>query len=196
MNNFEYHIDEKDQISYVNAAWIDFSKENQAKHLSLPEILGRSLWANINNRETEAVYQIILNNVRKKGIEFVIPFRADSPDKRRFVELHISPLENNSVRFNSILLDEESRSYVTMLDSSIKRKSGFIIICSWCKMVNVSRDHWIDIEAAVKFLNLFNSAPYPKLSHRICPGCHSRLRAEIINTRRVHSRQDDSLFVV
>ena len=55
MNNFEYHIDEKDQISYVNAAWIDFSKENQAKHLSLPEILGRSLWTNINNRARSSV---------------------------------------------------------------------------------------------------------------------------------------------
>ena len=196
MKNCEYHIDENDQITYVNEDWIDFSRENDAEHLSLHEVLGQSLWTNIDNRDTATIYQVILNNVRKKNIEFAIPFRADSPDKKRFMELRISPLENHGVGFNSILLDEEPRSYVTLLDSNIKRKSSFIIICSWCKMVNASREHWIDIEAAVKFLNLFNSEPYPKLSHRICPGCQSRLRTEIINTRKVHTNQDDSLFVV
>ena len=196
MINYEYNIDEYDKISYMNESWLDFSKANQAKNLTLPEVLGRSVWSYINNRETKAIYQIIVNNVRKGGIYFSFPFRADSPDKRRFMELHVSPIKDNGVCFNSVLLQEERRSYVTLLDSNIKRKSSFVIMCSWCKTVNVSREHWIDIEAAVKFLNLPKYAPYPKISHRICPACSSRLRTEIINTRRVNSQHDESLFVV
>lgn len=196
MINYEYNIDEYDKISYVNESWLDFSKANQAKNLSLLEVLGRSLWSCMKNHETEAVYQIIVNTVRKKGISITLPFRADSPDKRRFMELRISPLEENRIRFNSVLLDEEPRSSVTLLDSTIKRKSSFIIICSWCKMVNISKYHWIDIEAAVKFLNIFQSESYPKLSHRICPDCSSRLRKEIINAGDVKSSHDASMFVV
>lgn len=190
MKTFEYHINEYNQISYVNEAWLDFGKDNQAVNLSLSDVLGRSIWSYMQNRETEAIYQIIVNNVRKKGIDFALLFRADSPDKRRFMELRINPIENNGVRFNSVLLDEEPRSYVTLLDNNIRRKSSFIIICSWCKMVNVSREHWIDIEAAVKFLNLFKSDPYPRLSHHICPSCNNRLRTEIMNVGRMGAKHN------
>ena len=111
------------------------------------------------------------------------------------MELRINPLEDNGIRFNSVLLDEKSRSYITLLDSTIRRKSSFIILCSWCKMVNVAMDHWVDVEVAVKLLNIFKSGSYPKLSHRICPDCSSRLRTEIINTREVSSPHDANIFV-
>ena len=63
-------------------------------------------------------------------------------------------------------------------------------------MVKLSREQWIDIEAAVKFLDFFKSEPYPKLSHQICPRCYDHLRTELINSQHPQSSHNGKSFAI
>jgi len=180
MVTYEYHINEQDQISFVDNQWLRFARDNAAWHLTEQNILGQPIWSFISNKETEMIYQIIVNKVRKHDLEIKLPFRCDSPNIRRHMELHISPLKDNNVKFLSNLLEEEPQNYTPLLDPRVERAASFIIMCSWCKKVQTSEEDWVEVESAIKKLNLFGSFKLPKLSHGICPDCMSQIKSEIV----------------
>jgi hypothetical protein len=47
-------------------------------------------------------------------------------------------------------------------------------MCGWCKRVDVSA-RWLEVEAAVEALRLFDEETLPRISHGICPECESHL---------------------
>lgn len=174
---FIHRVDSNDIIVYVNDDWLSFAMENGAPHLSRDAVVGHSLWEFIEDMETRWITRTIMTKLRRSGATLTIPFRCDSPDMRRYMEMDLISMPNGGVEFICRLLKVERRSTVNLLKASTKRSEAVITMCSWCKKIRIGGDSWVEVEDAVRDLELFATSRLPQLSHGMCPSC-SRLFIE------------------
>ncbi len=175
---FMYQIDGDDRISRVSDAWIRFASENGAAALGRSEVIGRPLSEFITDLETRHLYRLIFDRVRESRTARTIPFRCDSPELRRFMELEIEPGPEGRLDLTGRLLREEARPPVAMLDAHHARSAEMLSICGWCKRVYTGPDpgDWCEVEEAVARMRLFDQTLLPQLSHVTCPACEWRAR--------------------
>jgi len=167
---FSYIIDANNLVTMVSKEWLRFAQENSATHLTQNSILGKPLFDFIADAETRHLYQMVINKVRRSGVSLTVPFRCDAPALRRFMQLVITPLQNQHLQFVGEILREEPRVPVLLLDNHSARSDQFLTICSWCKRVKVL-DNWLEVETAVSELGLFNDTLLPRLTHGMCQNC-------------------------
>lgn len=172
--DYVHRIDSDGRISFVNDAWLAFAEEN-----GWPEaerVLDSSLMPQIADRETRHIYQLLIDRVRRGGHEARFPYRCDSPDCRRLLEMRVSGLASGEVEFRSRVLRLEPREPVGLLDARHgNRSSDMLIICSWCKSV-LADQAWVEVEQAVRRLAILTERALPQISHGICPGCLQRMK--------------------
>lgn len=171
---FRYVIDGNDCFLSANGEWFDFARENGAGHLTLERLLGRSVWDFIAGRETRQLYRVLLKGVREGRSITRVPYRCDSPNRRRYMELGISRNADGSVVFCSWLVGQEEREAVALLDQGVSRNEELIAMCSWCNKVRVGEVDWVEAEEAVRVLGLFNAPALPQISHGMCGECAGR----------------------
>ncbi len=174
--DISYEIDDKDYLVFFDEQWAHFARVNQGAYLADANILYRSLWDLIADRETHRIYGTMFVEVRRSSETLSFPYRCDTPTQRRFMRMELYPRYNKHIRLISRELQVEERAYVPLLDASAKRSKDFLTICSWCKRVKLSNGMWSEVEEAVESLSLLNCALLPQLIHDICPGCRLFLR--------------------
>jgi hypothetical protein len=180
--NCTYWLDKDNRIIRVDNRWLAFAEENEGIDSCLPElVINRPLWDFIHDQETRHLYEIIIEKVRSRGKPLTIPFRCDSPSKRRYLELTISVLPGGELEFQSTLLKVESREPVELLRESTPRSDEHVRICSFCKKVALSKTEWVEVEEAVRRLGLFERTALPQLTHGACPACHRSIMADLLN---------------
>ncbi|RMF84814.1 MAG: hypothetical protein D6736_18575 [Nitrospinota bacterium] len=168
---FIHRIDAEDRIIFVNEAWLAFAQQNDASHLTREAVLGQPLWCFIAGEETQHLYTLLLSQVRSTGQRRWIPFRCDSPDRRRFMEMEIALCAPGEVQFTSWLLREEVRPPLPLFEAKQERSPTLLTLCSWCKKVKISPTEWIEVEEAIRRLDLFADPHPPRITHGICPSC-------------------------
>ena len=173
-DHFEYIINRQDIIVDVSDSWLTFANDNDSDY-SRDSVIGKSLWYFVSNAQTRHLYRILIDKVRKTAEYVQVPFRCDAPDRRRFMELEISLLNNGYIEFKSRLIRTELRPTMRLLDSKIPRSNKKLSLCSWCKQVQVDARRWMEVEHAVNALGLFELQTMPDLNHGICPECEQRL---------------------
>ena len=166
-----YELDAADCLVEVNDAWDVFGAANYANDFLESLVLRRSIWDFIVDRETRLIYEMMFQKVREQGSVVTFPFRCDAPNRRRFMQMELSPLGNKHIRIVSRVLHEEERTYVALLDPTQVRSNDFITICSWCKKIELPSGAWAEVEEALVTLDLFADPLLPQLSHGICPAC-------------------------
>jgi hypothetical protein len=175
---FIWIIDGADKIVHVNDAWLVFAGENTAPQLTATMVLNHPLWLFIQGQETSYLYRQIFSRVRAGVSPVKFPFRCDSPDCRRFMEMQLALLPDNAIQFMAHILREEWRDPIDLLDNSRDRSGEFVKVCSWCKKINIPGQGWGEIETAIEALDLFGHRPMPRMTHTICDSCRSALRLE------------------
>jgi hypothetical protein len=176
----DYLIDNSDRIVKVSAAWLKFARENGAEESCHPDrVLNRSIWEFIEGFETSLLYEIVLKKVRKTCRSVRLPFRCDAPSKRRFLELLITPVQDDYIEFASTLLREELRDCVDLLEPGISRSGTIIKMCSMCKKVELPGNLWVEVEDAIATLRLFDTGVLPPISHGLCRNCYKFVMAEV-----------------
>ena len=178
---FAYLVDANDRLVSVNSEWLSVAKENQAEDLRARTVVGQPLFRFVTDDETRLFYQMIIDRVRSKQRKIVIPFRCDGPTVRRFMELEISPGPEGQVQFEGRIVREETREPVSVFDSSVSRSDEYLVVCSWCKRVDVSGD-WVEVESAVRQLKLFDLIHLPRITHGMCTDCSERIRNQMDDT--------------
>ena len=173
-----YRVNADNILESVDSGWISFAQENHASHLGSEAVIGQPLFQFITGKETQYLYQVIIGRVRSNQRKAVIPFRCDGPSNRRFMELEISSGTNGQVQFTARTISEDERKQVALLDSLVNRTGEHLLMCSWCKRVAVA-GNWLDVELAVKQLELFNETSLPQITHSICNDCYDWMRHEI-----------------
>ena len=154
-------------------------RENTAPQLTASLVLDQPIWRFIQGQETSYLYKQIFSRVRAGKSPVKFPFRCDSPDCRRFMEMKLSLLPGDAIQFMAHILREEWRDPVDLLDASRDRSGEFVKICSWCKKINIPGQGWGEIEAAIVALDLFGHHSMPRMTHTICDSCRGALRLEL-----------------
>lgn len=171
-----YHIDNMHNIVYLSDEWQFFANENKARNLNSQAVLNKPLSDFITGRESVHIYEMLINRVSQGQAEISFPFRCDSPERRRFMQMEIFPVDGELIGFKSCVLREEYREPVGLLDVDIARSKEFVNICSWCKCVDIGENKWLEVEEAIEKLEIFNLSSLPQLSHGVCPSCYKNIR--------------------
>ena len=171
---FTYRLDGGDTIVALSDNWHAFAVSNDwGAEVAADAIVGRKLWDFIRDPETRHVYAELFKRVRDGQPPRAIPFRCDSPQERRYLELLIEALPDGGLAITSRILRTESRSHVSLLDAGTARSAELITICSMCKKIKVSAERWAEIEDGLGQLKLFEGGEMPQLSHGLCGACYN-----------------------
>lgn len=167
-----YTIDETDRIIAVNQAWSRFAMCNGGGRLAPAMVTGRLLWDLIP--AAGPLYAPILHAVRHARRIVRLEFRCDAPSLRRLLELSLVPGPRGQVEFRVRPLRLSARSPVALLADDTPRTADRVVVCSWCKRVNVEVE-WLEVEQALQRLRLFHHTVLPQVSHGVCPRCAEAL---------------------
>jgi hypothetical protein len=176
----EYSIDANDVVIDVGQSWADFARDNDAPELVvLPS--DRTLWTYFDNDEIKELWRLLVERVRalQQGAE--VPLRCDAPDARRWFEMSITPEPDGGVHFRCVLVFEEARPSVSLLDTQSERDVDLepVPLCSWCGRAQHG-SRWLDIEEFVQAARLLERSSMPPISHGICASCRDEMSAELL----------------
>lgn len=162
-----YRVDACDRLVAVNDEWRRFALANGGAPIA-DDWMGCSLWDCIAGGTIRFFYRRLLMKVRA-GQAVQVDFHCDAPTRRRQMRLTMTPVPDGGVAFTSELLSEQERAPVELPPGRLLRS------CAWCARI-WSLGGWLEIEAAVSDLRLFDgAAPLPPVTHGLCPDCERRL---------------------
>lgn len=174
--HFSYEVDSEDRVAAVKGSWLDFGGSSSVAKSGdevSDEVVGKMIWEFIAEGEPKQFFERIFFFVRVERVPANVPFRADAPDRRRFMELHIQPLGQSRLGLDGFLLNEDERPTLRLLDPSCERSERTLSICSLCKKVGAPGGGWCEAEQVAEQLSLSSADSQPRLSHVVCPGCLS-----------------------
>jgi hypothetical protein len=167
-------IDDQDRLVQVDQGFYRFADENGWPGSG--SSLGRSLWDFVAGEQMKKLQRMLVRRVRDfGGVE--LPFRCDSPDVRREMDIRIAASSaGRLVQFESHVRSEEEREFQPLLDPEAKRDAEVIEMCGWCDRFLVEGE-WLEIEQAAARLSLFQRSRPPRIGHGICRACSETLQA-------------------
>ncbi|MCE9615974.1 MAG: PAS domain-containing protein [Lentisphaerae bacterium] len=174
-----YRIDASYRIVAVGGSWAEFALANGGDNLLPDDVLGRPLWEFVTDDNTRHLYRMLIDRVVHTRVAVSIPFRCDSPDKRRFMQMSIAPHATALCEFTSRMVRVETRPPQVLLADQERPRMGTIRICSWCKSVEVAASRWEEIEEAARQMEFFAAASLPFVTHTICPKCNERITGQL-----------------
>jgi hypothetical protein len=177
-----YLIDGYDTITYVSPEWVAFCGENGVRVLTPAAVLGKSIFDFIADGETRELFRMVYGRLRSKASPLVLPFRCDSPNLRRYMEMRLTLLLDNHIEHQSHLLRLEPRQPVLCWDATLERSETFVKACSWCKRLQTAQG-WVEVEEAIRVNELFNHLPLPQITHGICPTCAQAFHAYLTSAK-------------
>ena len=166
-----YTIDQNDHITNISESWDKFASENEANHLERSQVLNRPIWDYIADAETRHIHQVLLERVRKRKTTLEFPFRCDSPSIRRYLKMQIALAPEDSISYCCTIDRIEHRAPVLFAEQKNWREKKRLRMCSWCKKVDVGDNVWLEIEPAIKKLQLLERKILPEISHTMCDEC-------------------------
>jgi hypothetical protein len=172
-----YELNAQDEISSVNEQWLRFPRANGGEPLDPARIVGRLLWDFISDVETQHIYRLLHRRVRARGAPVRLCFRCDAPDRRRLLDLEISPGPVQRLTYRVRTVQELPRQPVALLEPYQPRSESFVTICAWCERVAVPGHGWLEIEAAIAALPALAEPRPPQLTHGICEACTQTLHS-------------------
>lgn len=169
-----YRLEADDRVRPLDDAWAAAAIVNAAPELA--SIGSLRLWEAIADATSLLLWRQLVARVRETGAHLVVPYRCDTPDRRRWFEMHVRPAAGSAVDFESVFVREEEREHVRLLDRLVRRSTGGqpILLCSWCARARVGAS-WVEIEDAVARLGLLAVEQPPPLTHGICSDCFERV---------------------
>ena len=181
---FVYQIDSTDTVVSVSDNWHSFASDNGWDSKYHPEeVVGHKLWDFIQGIETRHLYEELFRRARSGRPGRPVPFRCDSPEERRFLELVLTPLANGHIEITSRIKRTQRRDSVGLLDRETDRSKELVTLCSMCKKMKTDQREWAEIEDGLAKLKLFESAEMPQLTHGVCPDCYQAAIADLEGSR-------------
>ncbi|MCO5297406.1 MAG: hypothetical protein M9921_11160 [Fimbriimonadaceae bacterium] len=133
---YTYLVDADDRILQVDPNWCQFAIENGAPHL--PEsVIGEELYRFFGDPTLVQLYREIAAGVRRTKRTVIVPFRCDSADRVRLMELEIEALDDGVLRYQGVLLEESA-----MAERPTPRPGRRIPTCSVCLFTQMGEE-WV-----------------------------------------------------
>lgn len=173
-----YQVDDHDILTYFNKEWDIFAAENHSPAMYSAKVDHTSLWAYIHDFETKQIHKALLARVRADRHLRQLPFRCDSPDMRRYMEMDIIHVGQGTVEYQCRTIHTEKRQPVPASPEAVQPQGPFLRMCSWCNKMDGGHDSWLEIEDAVVALDLLGREILPPISHTMCDHCLAALEGK------------------
>jgi hypothetical protein len=155
-----------DALTFASDEWQEGARAQGALE---GEIVGRPFCDFVADQQMVPLYDLVFRRVRATGHPLCVPFRCDTSEERRHMEMDVVALGDGVLecRTRTVLVER-----VLASDRPGPAPAGtFLTLCGWCNKVKLPDGGWADLEtAAAMQLTLYMGA-VPRLSHGICPCC-------------------------
>ena len=175
-----YCLDSQNTIVQVGPGWDEFAQQNGAPELKSQGIIGRQVVDFFFDEATRRLYLNLFERVKKIRREISFEYRCDSPLLRRFMRLTVSPGLSGGVTVLSQTLSRQVRNEECFqwerVPSAAQRKARLrnmilMAACGVCSRVQVRTGGWLEIEHALKTMDLTVEPWFPLLTPTTCPEC-------------------------
>lgn len=172
-----YGIDGDDVVRWVDEAWVDFAARNGAPELVRERVVGHPLWEFVSGAATCVVWELLFDRVRTREAPLTVPFRCDTPDLLRVMELRLEPADGGALELCGVLVREQPRRHLRLLDAALPRTERRFPACSFCKRV-FAFGEWLEVDRAAARLGMLEVERPPTLEQVICEACMARCRQQ------------------
>lgn len=174
-SRYDYTIGSDDVITHVSDAWVRFAEENEAPELSAPNVVGRPIWDFVQGSTVRRLYGDVFRQLREERREVLIPFRCDSPNRERHMDLLLQCPDGGEILASGQLLFESLRDPVQLFARRSPRSPDTLPICSLCRRFLVLGE-WMTAADALRRTRLLNHEPLPVLDETVCGRCRAALQ--------------------
>lgn len=146
-----YIIDSHYRIIDVHSQWDKFAADNEGNpNIYKKNILFKNIMDFIKGDAVKMWYESIISLSKTLNIHITRPYRCDSPDKKRFMEMEVIPLQDGNILINHYLIKEEAiKTSVSSFIFHRADEKNSLLRCSVCnQFLHINR--WIELEEAVK----------------------------------------------
>jgi len=166
-----YTIDSLDRVVAVNAAWVDFMRQENHAGITLQSAIGRPVWDFVAGSQVRQLWEVLYERVRAVGAPVFVPTRMDTPSLRRLIDLELHPLGDRSIQHVCECVWIEARPAVALLDPAYPRDERTLQCCAWCNRIQVRIGAWEEIEEAQLTLRIEATSMLPRLKAGVCSTC-------------------------
>lgn len=171
----KYWLDKDNVIVDTNDYWDTFAEDNDGKAVLKPNVIGKKLLTFISSDATRMLVEALVNNARITKETKFREYRCDSPNKKRFMEMRITPLDNGMICVENEILKEEtlteSRHFVTRGEGK-----PFLKRCSVCNKIN-DQTGWYEPDHP-KLARHFKDSP-AYIAYSVCSNCNESMKTRI-----------------
>ncbi|MRR52166.1 MAG: hypothetical protein EG825_14875 [Rhodocyclaceae bacterium] len=173
-----YLLDENDVIVDISQGWDDFARENAAPHLDASNVIGRNLIDFVSGDETKMYVRAILNSARLFRRPMVRTYRCDSPDQRRYMEMRLTIVDDNLIKWEHRMVRSESLQRRMRFRVAAGFDAGKLIVrCSVCNRLK-SGSSWHEPDQAP--LTPTEGEEEYLVAYGVCPDCQGKFSREAI----------------
>ncbi len=160
-----YVINSEEVIIEVSNNWDEFAIDNDGESVLSDKVVGKSLWEFINGDTTRIWLETLIKYVKHFGETISRPYRCDSPDLKRFMQLEVKKLESGIIELTHTVISTEKRPAPIYFNPSTAGSSKVTKRCSMCSRIYNGKD-WIEAD-------LFHLANNREITviYTICEDC-------------------------
>lgn len=168
-----YLLDGRDRIADAGGAWDRFAMENDGNDILRERVIGSSIYDHVVGDTSGMFLRTLLSSVRLLGRPLTRPYRCDSPDTKRFMEMTLVAEEDDSVRLSHRLVRSEpfGQRFIFTVE---RGRQAFLVRCSMCNRVKRS-NHWMEPEVAAQ-TGEFQAGQPQSVIYGVCPRCLEGIR--------------------
>ena len=169
-----YTLDEADTIVAVNGSWDDFARNNEGEQTVARHIIGKKLDQFIHGDETRMFVRTMIMSARVLKKPIYRPYRCDSPQHKRFMEMTVFPRAEGQVEVvHRELHREPIFRPVRFTAAPLGASTAYVKRCSLCNRVQ-AQGLWSELEEALETERLQMEASTLKVFYGVCPDCLRR----------------------
>ncbi|MEG3639481.1 hypothetical protein [Magnetococcus sp. PR-3] len=177
----EVMVGQDNIICAVNTAWNHFAVENACEDLLAEHVVGQSLLDYVEGGATRIYVETMLHMVRQGDQLLSCPYRCDSPDMRREMEVRLFPPINGVVKMQHRLVSERPLYHHTTFQTVAENRHACAEQIKRCSHCNNLRVHWkwYDVEEIEK-AGLRHLAEPIQVYYGICDRCCGTLDQKVV----------------
>jgi hypothetical protein len=169
-SNTIYWLDKNNMIIKLSDSWDSFAIENDGDVLSGQSVIGKKIWDYIQGNTTRMWMDALFSLARLHQKTVQKPYRCDSPELKRYMEMVITPEENGVLKVESRVLSTEVIKKPFYFQASNDLGSPKILIrCSICNRLK-QKGQWQEVDQlSIESTN----TEQLQVAYGVCPDCHN-----------------------
>lgn len=161
-----YLLDCENRIMSVHGPWDEFAIENGGNDALAVDVCGRPLWDFVEDDDTRTWLEAIFEFVRLRGEIVQRPYRCDSPQLKRYMQMIIAPRAEGVLRVEHQMLRTEPRRFPVEIEYGGEHATNNMKLrCSLCGCIK-NGDRWEEPTPEHA-----QPGPHILVAYTVCDGC-------------------------